>query len=142
MLYMLQLLGPYAHYILIGPPFVLSLGFPDCIFVANGSNAPPGLVEMLKKSGTKPGNCITEYAGSACLRERTPLSDSLFPKKKTSRRCIMLQQQSGKCFLTPLEANQMNRAPRTTQLRFLLSSPATRPALLHQSSRHPTTQHM
>ena len=67
-----------------------SLGFPDSIFLANGYDALPGLAKMPKnKYQPNLGTALlnTQYAGSALLKEGTPLTDdnlgySVSPKQK------------------------------------------------------------
>ena len=118
-----------------------------------------------KKVPIKPWNCTAEYTGSALLKKGIPLTHdnlgySVSPKKmihwseiesmlshleedglKMHDVIPTLYQQSVRCSLAQL-GSQSNEPGTNKDHRIqvhLLSSPATRPAFLHQSAGHPTT---
>ena len=130
-----------------------SLGFPDTIFLANGSDALLGLAKMQKEVPIKPGNCTAEYTGTALLKNGIPLTDENLGMNnmlshleedglKMHDVVPTLYQRSVRCSLAQL-GSQSNE-PRTNKDHpievHLLSSPATRPPFLHQSAGHLTTR--
>ena len=108
-----------------------------------------------KKVPIKPGNCTAEYTGTALLKKGIPLTDENLGMNnmlshleedglKMHDVVPTLYQRSVRCSLAQLgsQSNEPGTKKDNPIEVHLPSSPATRPAFLHQSAGDLTKQHM